>query len=121
MAFPSTYNINYYRGDTYKFEISPKTSDNEAFPLGGWSAILTIATSRGPSPAFSVSANVTKKDNGTPNPTTFICEISPTTGRQLEGGKQYVYDVQMTKGDEIYTLLTGTIFVTDDITGAGNG
>lgn len=117
MAFPSTYNINYYRGDTYKFEISPKDSTGAAFPLSGWSGILTIATSRGPSPVFSVSTNVPQNDSGT----TFKCEIAPTTGRQLEGGTQYVYDVQMTKGDEIYTLLTGTISVTNDITGAGNG
>jgi hypothetical protein len=42
----------------------------------------------------------------------------PGVGRQLNPGT-YVYDVQITSGAAvIYTLLTGTITVTDDITGA---
>ena len=113
MAFPSTYNINYYRGDTYKFEISPKNSDGGAFPLNGFTAQMTIASSRGANPTFHITTTVPKNENGT----TLLCEISPTTGRQLESGTQYVYDVQISN-DEIYTLLTGTITVTEDVTGA---
>jgi hypothetical protein len=35
----------------------------------------------------------------------------------LEPGT-YVYDVQIDNGTQVFTLLTGTISVTDDITGA---
>ena len=33
MAFPGTYNFNYYRGDTNEFVISPKNSDGTTFQL----------------------------------------------------------------------------------------
>jgi hypothetical protein len=45
------------------------------------------------------------------------CTISPAGGRDLSAGS-YVYDVQIDNGTQIQTLLTGTITVTDDITGA---
>jgi hypothetical protein len=53
------------------------------------------------------------------NATTDIitCTIPPATGRNLQPGS-FVYDVQITNGVQIYTLVTGTISVTDDITGA---
>jgi hypothetical protein len=46
------------------------------------------------------------------------CTISPTTGRSLTTNKTWVYDVQITDGTVVYTLLNGSITVTDDITGA---
>jgi len=30
MAFPGTYNFNYYRGDRYEFVIRPKTANGDA-------------------------------------------------------------------------------------------
>jgi len=33
MAFPGTYNISYYKGDTYEFRIYPKTADGDVFDL----------------------------------------------------------------------------------------
>ena len=33
MAFPGTYNINYYKGDTFQFKIYPKNADGSAFNL----------------------------------------------------------------------------------------
>jgi hypothetical protein len=53
MAFPGTYNFNYYRGDTHQFVLSPKNSDGTVFQLDSYapggvnSAIYTIATARG--------------------------------------------------------------------------
>jgi len=39
MAFPGTYNINYYKGDTLEFRIYPKTADGEAFNLSPYTGI----------------------------------------------------------------------------------
>lgn len=118
MAFPGTYNFNYYRGDTFQFIIRPKTANGAAFPLDAYAgnAEFTIATSRGSSGvAGQVDATAvidTAEDIVT-------CTITPTQGRELEGGTTYVYDVQIDNGaGVIYTLLTGNITVTDDITGA---
>ncbi len=33
MAFPGTYNINYYKGDTYQFRIYPKDTAGYPFDL----------------------------------------------------------------------------------------
>lgn len=114
MAFPNTYNINYYEGDTYEFNISPKNSDGSVYNLTGFLPTFTIASSRGPSPDFSISATAAKNNTGT----TIECSITPTVGRQLVEGTQYVYDVQIASSSKTFTLLTGTITVTADVTGA---
>lgn len=112
MAFPGTYNFNYYRGDTNQFVIRPKNTNGSAFDLAGYTAQFVVATARGTSGTqYPMTATV--------NSTTDIvtCTIEPDDGRDLAPGT-FVYDVQITNGLQIYTLLTGTITVTDDITGA---
>lgn len=122
MAFPATYNINYYKGDTYSFEISPKDAAGAVFPLTGYTASMMIASSRGSSPDFYATASAEFDD--VLNRTKIICKISPLVGRTLTAGTQYVYDVQISKpgnsGDH-YTLLTGTISVTEDVMEPTNG
>lgn len=118
MAFPGTYNFNYYRGDTFQFVIRPKTSNGGTFALDDYSgnAIFTISTDRG---AAGVSNQIEATAVIDTSEDIITCTIEPDQGRQLEGGTSYVYDVQIDNGaDVIYTLLTGTITVTDDITGA---
>jgi hypothetical protein len=118
MAFPATYNINYYKGDTYSFEISPKNADASVFSLTGYTPSMMIASARDHAPDFSITA--TADFNDPTERTTIICTITPTVGRQLVAGTQYVYDVEIAKTDnsEVHTLLTGTISVTADVTGA---
>jgi hypothetical protein len=116
MAFPGTYNFNYYRGDTAEFVVRPKTSNGGAFDLTNYTASFTIANRRGSSGSQTVAT-------ATVNSTTDIitCTITPSVGRTLAAGT-YVYDVQITNTvpnpDVILTVLTGSITVTDDITGA---
>jgi hypothetical protein len=113
MAFPGSYNFNYYRGDTAQFVIRPKNANGSAFDLTGYTSQFFIANQRG-------SAATQYEAQAVVNATTDIvtCTILPGVGRQLAPGT-YVYDVQITSGAAvIYTLLTGSITVTDDITGA---
>lgn len=113
MAFPSTYNFNYYRGDTAEFVARPKNSnDGSNFDLTDYDASFTIANQRG---ALGTQYDAQAVVNETTDIVT--CTITPTVGRELAAGT-YVYDVQIENGLEVYTLLTGTITVTDDITGA---
>jgi len=113
MAFPGTYNFNYYRGDTAEFVIRPKTANGDAFDLTGFSADFFIATARGEGQTqYEAQAVV----DGSAD--TITCTILPGLGRDLAAGT-YVYDVQIDSGATlVYTLLTGTVTVTDDITGA---
>ena len=116
MAFPGTYNFSYYRGDTAEFVIRPKNSDGSAYDLTNYTATFTIANRRG-------STGTQYAGTATVNTTTDIitCTIIPSVGRTLAAGT-YVYDVQITNTvpnpDVILTVLTGSITVTDDITGA---
>lgn len=117
MAFPATYNIQYYRGDTFQFIINPKSADGTAFDLSGFNptGIFGIATARGVAPVASGTAAVSGNS--------VVCTIPPAVGDRLNGGTIYYYDVQVTDPDApggvplVYTLVTGIITVTNDISG----
>jgi len=115
MAFPATYNFSYYRGDTNEFVIRPKNSDGSAFDLDGYSADFFIATARGAATSvvqYEAQAVVDEANN------LVTCTILPGVGEDLSPGT-YVYDVQIDSGASlVYTLLTGNITVTEQVTGA---
>jgi hypothetical protein len=114
MAFPATYNFNYYRGDSYSFSITPKNANGTTFDLTGYSASFSIATARGSSGVFVTDGSATvDAGNGRVD-----CAITPTVGADL-GLTTYYYDVEITKNEKVYTVVTGTINVTQDVTGAG--
>ena len=129
MAFPGTYNFDYYRGDTFQFVITPKTSAGATFSLDSYKseisptrdATFTISTSRGDNPTTKIS-NFADSDklaaiiNTTTD--TISCVIKPEAREDLVGGTTYYYDVEIYNGGSLrYTLLTGEITVTDDVTG----
>lgn len=116
MAFPKTHNFDYYRGDTFEFNIDLKNQDATDFDLAAFDTFsFKLANQRG-SGGTQVTAAAVKVD-----PATVKCTILPSVGRTLAAG-DYVYDVQITDTtpdpDIIYTVLTGIITVTDDVSGA---
>ena len=114
MAFPGTYNFSYYKGDTNQFVIRPKTSNGGNFDLAGYTADFFIASSRGNNPTFRVEAQAVV-DAGSDIVT---CTILPGVGGTLNAGT-YVYDVEIVSGPSlVFTLLTGTITVTEQVSGA---
>ena len=113
MAFPGSYNFSYYRGDTNQFVIRPKNASGASFDLTGYSAQFFIANRRGSTGTQYEAQAVVDTANDL-----VTCTVLPGVGRSLAAGT-YVYDVQITTGSSnIVTLLTGSITVTDDITGA---
>jgi hypothetical protein len=113
MAFPGTYNFNYYRGDTNQFVIRPKNANGTSFDLAGYTAQFKIANRRGSTGTQYEAQAVVDTVNDL-----VTCTILPGVGRSLGAGT-FVYDVQITTGpSNIVTILTGSIAVTDDITGA---
>jgi hypothetical protein len=118
MAFPGTYNISYYSGDTYEFNVYPKDSSGATFNLNDYNtAKFTIAESRGASTIIVAQAEI----SGTKD--YVACAIPPNVGSTLDPSKTYVYDVQVgypaSPYDYVYTLLTGNISVTEDVTPSG--
>ena len=143
MAFPATYDFNYYKGDTFEFRIYPKKNDGTVFDLSSFyvptnfantpddytdtvtpydSAQFTISTVRG-SEGTPIRCFARVSDDGT-----FVqCAIRPTDSDSLVAGTEYVYDVEVRKPsmgsgigsyEIVHTLLTGTIAITDQVTGA---
>lgn len=113
MAFPATYNFNYYRGDSYEFVIYPKNANGTAFDLTGYNSnLFTVATGRGTT-GTAIGTGVV-----TTGSTSLTCKITPTLG-DLMSAANYVYDVQIhnTSASTKYTLLTGAITVVQDVTG----
>jgi hypothetical protein len=148
MAFPATYDFNYYKGDTFEFRIYPKKNDGTVFDLSQYyvptnfaslpddvaldiepshapydSAQFTIANIRG-SAATEIYKGFARVS---PDSTHVECAIRPAEGSQLVAGTEYVYDVEVRKPsglpgsgqyEVIQTLLTGKITITDQVTGA---
>ena len=118
MAFPGTYNINYYKGDTYEFRIYPKDAAGDPFDLTDYagSESFTIANVRGSEATTTVYAYATIVDEYV------LCAIRPADGGSLTAGTTYYYDVSIdktgTEYNSVFTLLTGTITVTDHVSGA---
>lgn len=116
MAFPGIYSFSYYKGDTFEFVIRPKNSDGTSFDLSDFDqALFTIATTRGAATSIAAIATI---DTSTD---TITCTISSSVGSTLTA-PQYVYDIEITdtttNPDIVYTLLTGVISVTDQVSGA---
>lgn len=117
MAFPGTYNFNYYKGDTFEFRVYPKDSSGAIFDLTDYTVKFTISTTRGTAGLANQIEGVAAvaSDN-----TYILCAIDPESGESLNAGTQYVYDVEIKKigedYDYIYTLLTGNVTVTDQVT-----
>lgn len=135
MAFPGTYNISYYKGDTYEFRIYPKTANGDAFDLspyvgGDFDEDNDPLTPVVDADAVIFSFAQTRED---PNPhkcyasisddkTYVTCVIRPEDSQYLTAGTTYVYDVQIFKPagglityPTVHTLLTGNITVTGQV------
>lgn len=123
MAFPATFNFNYYKGDIFEFSIRPKYSDGSVFDLTGYDLLngarFIMSTSRGPAGYTSRVQGVAKISD---DRTTILCTITPQAGITLNTAYSYVYDVDISKTvlgkDYVYTLLTGSISITDQVSGA---
>lgn len=115
MAFPATYNISYFKGDLFQFAIVPKTAAGDLYGITAatYDGFFYIAPSRGGSASATVDGVVVMGTN------LVTCSITPTIAAQLTAGTTYYYDVKVqnkTNSNQVYTLLTGTINITNEVT-----
>ena len=117
MAFPGELNLTYYKGDTQEFNIYPKQNDSTSTPfnMSGYTVKFSIAETRGSSSPIECYSVIDEN-----NPNLIRCAIRPADGAQLTAGTTYVYDVEIKKSstpyDLVYTILTGTVSVTEQVT-----
>lgn len=123
MAFPGTYNFNYYAGDTFEFFVYPKNSSGGIFDdLSEYTPLFVIATARGSASASVISSLEPTELLATVEDGDHVsCTILPDGGRQLTNAT-YFYDVEIENTSassssfgKVFTLLTGTITVTQDV------
>ena len=119
MAFPGELNINYYKGDTHEFKVYPQNTSGAVYSLTDFSnATFTIAESRG---LAGVASQINASARISTDGTNVTCAITPENGALMDASKTYVYDIQVyaqgpSTYDKVFTLLTGSISVTDDVT-----
>ncbi len=119
MAFPGELNINYYKGDTHEFKVYPQKTDGSIFYLNDYSnATFTIAEARG---SAGASSQIIGSARISTDGTYISCAITPENGALMDASITYVYDIQVYSPgsdtyDKVFTLLTGSISVTDDVT-----
>jgi hypothetical protein len=114
VAFPGTYNFSYYQGDTLEFKVYPKIQSGQ--PLSGLStfeAKFTIANSRGAGTGVVQYQGYTRIETDH-----IVCAITPDL---LLPSGSLVYDVELSKTQAspyslVYTLLTGNLTVTPQVT-----
>jgi len=115
MSFPANFNIRYYKGDLYQFVIRPKTSAGDPFPIADSTheAYFYASTTRGGQSANTITLNASIVGGNV------IATIQPSDVSSFNQGNNYFYDVSVQKisdPDEVYTLLTGSLTITPDIT-----
>jgi hypothetical protein len=119
MAFPGELNINYYKGDTYEFNIYPKLAGGSAMDLTDYTVQFKIGESRGATTLIECYSVIPTLNGGEDFPNYVKCAITPAAGGQLDPTKTYYYDVEVKKASTpypyVYTLLTGTISITDQV------
>jgi hypothetical protein len=123
MAYPGTFDISYYRGDTYEFKIYPKDTSGAPFSLVGYDRVagvkFTISTQRGQG---GIEDQIEAYAEISEDFSHINCAILPANGTAMDSNLPYVYDIEINKAgtpyDLITTLLTGEIRVKDQVTGA---
>jgi hypothetical protein len=119
LSFPATFNISYYKGDLYQFVVRPKTSTGSPFPISTQThnVYFYISPQRGGPAINTISAAAIIEDGN------IKATIFPSIGNQLNPTVTYSYDISIEKKtdtNELFTLLTGRISVTADITRPGS-
>lgn len=101
----------------------PKDSAGGTFPLSQFISPngvtkFTIASSRGSTEGLIEGYAEISNDQ-----TYILCVITPANGATMTAGTTYVYDVEIARStapyDFVYTLLTGNITVTEQVTPPG--
>jgi hypothetical protein len=112
MTMPAYNSFQLYKGDTLKFTLTLKTSGSAVLLPGGTEfkgAVKEKGSSR-------ITANFTT-DIVSSASGVVLFTLPTTESSLLDSRKNWVYDVQIENvSGDITTLLTGSIFVMDEVT-----
>ena len=113
---PASYNITYYRGDTFTLTVTVYDANGQELDMSQWTGVtFGLNKNRGAyTNTVALSASLNKSASQ------ITCSISSSTGAGLSGS--YFYDVTLYRKDTVnnvvtseYTVMTGTLTVSDDV------
>lgn len=111
-AMPGNYDLSIYEGDTVKFTVTVKDSNNAAVNLTGYTAKAQLKTSYTDASPINFVTAIT-------SPTTGVVTISlaPATTAALDPSKSYIWDFQLTEpSGDVRTYLAGDVTVIPEVT-----
>lgn len=111
MATPGNYPLDFYRGDSYRWNVVCWADSGKTQPLDltGVTPRSEIRPTEGGTPVLTVTCNVSP-------PNTVVCYLPPAVSKQLPvaGG---VWDLQLTyPSGDVVSVLRGPVTVTADVT-----
>jgi len=105
-------NLSVYRGDKKTWVLTIKDSEGQAFDLTDYTVTMTVKLNASDTDEDALI----QKDAVLTSPAAGICEIRLFHVDTEQDPRQYLYDVQIYEGDNIFTPLKGTFEIIQDIT-----
>lgn len=106
MSLPPVHDFEYYIGDTGEFSVTVKNSDQTLYDLTGFTSKFVISDTLSMNPTWSIACESSIIGS------TVFCTISHAMGNQLGGKTKVYYDVEVTDGTFVLTILRGSINLT---------
>lgn len=112
MTMPAFNSFQLYKGDTLQFQLTLKTSGS-AYAIPSESEFSgSVKEKRSTTVTANFDTEILSASSGT-----VLFTLPYTESAKLTSNKNWVYDVQIKDSSEyVTTLLTGNIFVTDEVT-----
>ncbi len=112
MTMPAYNSFELYKGDTLRFSLTLQTSGS-AFPIPGGTTFSAAVKKKGSSNTVaSFDTSISSASAGK-----VLFTLNSSNSSLLDSTKNWVYDVQMMNTSSVVTtLMTGSIFVTDEVT-----
>ena len=113
---PGASNLNLYTGADFSLNLNVKTVSNSAFDLTNYTGSSQLQKTTGIgatiSPNATFTVGITSAADGLLN-----VSLGSTDTRSLSEGR-YMYDVLVSSGSTVYTLVNGSVYVYSGISSA---
>jgi len=112
MTMPAYNSFQLYKGDTLKFTLSLKTSGSAVILPQGTEFAGAVKEKGAEKVTANFTTSIVSSASGV-----VLFTLPPSESSLLDAKKNWVYDTQITDiSGNVTTLLTGSIFVTDQVT-----
>lgn len=112
MTMPAYNSFELYKGDTLRFSLTLQTSGSAYIIPSGTIFTGAVKKKGGATPIVQFNSNIISASTGK-----VLFTLTSENSTLLDASKNWIYDIQMMNSSSLVTtLLTGNIFVTDEVT-----